>query len=211
MVDELNSSQSPAETQALESVERHLDRIDKRLVRLERKQGLPVPGEEEGKETSRLIIAGGLALVGAKLLGAVGAKIGGARGLAALKKAEGALPQNLAHALSDKRVLKPMLMDGIAGSALGAALGGLVGWKRGDRIENAHELLTSPIQSIKKLAQSESSYQEQKAKERLLLDELSGDVKQVRNEELPAIQKESVGKFSKKVLADQEAASHHSI
>ena len=186
---------------SLKAVEAHLNRVDKRIARLEEKAG--IAHDSDAKESSRLIIAGGLALVGAKVAGAIGMKIGSVRGLAAIKKAEGALPHNLLTALGDKRVLKVVAMDGAMGAAVGAVVGGLFGWKRGDRINSAHELLTSPIESAKKLLQSEASYQAQKEKDRAQYADLESEVSAI-------VPKVAVGKFSQDVL-DGQAARDHSI
>lgn len=139
-------------------IERQLRRIDVRLGRLEKAQGIEDKVEKEGKETSRLVLAGGIALVAAKLFAALGVKVGSLRGLARISKEEGK-NFDLTKAFTDKRVLGPILMDGTIGAVVGGVIGGLFGWKRGNRISRPGELLSAPIKSIRTLLQSEESYQ----------------------------------------------------
>ncbi len=115
--------------------------------------------KESGKATSRTVLALIFAALGAKVGGIVGGKAGFIR--AAMRKPEEAektaetvakytknrsfIPEGYEHYIKDT------VAYGAISSVIGGIGGAILGWTRGNRIENPGDLLSKPIESIGKI------------------------------------------------------------
>ncbi len=152
------------DTQTLSDIAARLERIEQQL------QTPTLPPSTPQKETparqnkpvNRTVLAGTFALIGFKGIGFIGAKLGLAvdaiRAYATGgKEAVGELFQLLFgvgknQSLNEigQRVKWTLLVGGVS-SVVGLIGGAVLGWSRGDRIDNPGDLLAHPIESMKKI------------------------------------------------------------
>lgn len=148
----------PSNAELQTSINRLADTVERLSVAVEQQR--PADNTDaskdhkgEGKKTSRVAVTGALALIGFKLGGLIGAKIGFVYNLWKEKtlfgemsginaqKAEGLLGRQLRHAG----------IGGLIGGSIGTIALGAVGWKRGDRVKDPGDLLKHPLESIGKI------------------------------------------------------------
>lgn len=135
--------------------------------------------ESEEKSSSKVLTAGAIGLVGAKLGGLMGAKVGAitssmdvkaldfseVRGFSYLKKK--LMGSDTLKALetfvpggaeTTAKTLVNMKAFGLIGATLVAIPGVILGYKRGDRLNKATDLIAKPLDSIHRLTQSEADF-----------------------------------------------------
>lgn len=157
-VPEAQASAANAEAASLNAqLEEANSKLAKLSARLEKLETIAKPDtsqDKAGRESSRLFITGALALAGVKLGGMVGMKIAGGKQIYAAIKAGSA--DNLLRL--DWKELKSMMLITTAASGIGGAVGAVFGWRRGDRIKHAGDILAHPLDTLKTLIKSDAAY-----------------------------------------------------
>lgn len=146
-------------------IEQRLEHIEKLITNLNNK----FPEKDSSKEkASKEIVAASLGFAGFKLGGILGAKLGlltdllsagfkyGFDGIEELARFSVGLQKNLTNENKYFKVsFKWTLIGGAISGIVGAIGGAFIGWHRGDRLDKSSDLLTHPIESIKKLLKKE--------------------------------------------------------
>lgn len=130
--------------------------------------------KKQSRETSKMTLTIAFTLLGAKIGGALGLKGGLGKhylkqifspntAKASVEAVEAAVPAaaEAAKLISPAMAKTAMIWTG-AGAAVGAIAGGMLGWKRGDRIEHPADLISKPLDSLGKLFGPEPSKPEDK-------------------------------------------------
>ncbi len=132
--------------------------------------------EHETRESSRLVITSLFGALGAKLGFASGVKLvafehgknsmgTGATFMERMKNFDWGKFFDVKEVFGNGAQFKKAATIAAISTAAGTALGITVGWMRGRRIKEPKDMLEHPIQTIRTLAMSEKSYQEQEARE----------------------------------------------
>lgn len=151
-------------TEELAAAKQKLEEMSQRIEKLERNAHdetakiTAVAENTSGRETSRMVITGGLALIGAKLGAATGFKVAGGKEAISAYKSGGmqAVIDSMMH--MNIKTAKTLAVYSAVGGAVGALLTGAFGWARGDRIKDASDLIAHPLRSAKALLQSDAAY-----------------------------------------------------
>lgn len=98
--------------------------------------------KEGNKTTSRTVVAAALGAVGFKLGAFIGAKVGFAKMVVSDEKI---LDGNTDFM---EKFVRKTGVPALIGGGIGAVLGTIVGWYRGDRIKEPGDLIKKPIESI---------------------------------------------------------------
>jgi hypothetical protein len=130
--------------------------------------------KSDGKKASRTAVTAGFAFLGFKLFALIGGQIGLIKGAVEevrdtsptlVKKQYDSETKNLtgdnlvrktAHYLIDlvlhsNHLARQFFIAGTISGLAGAIIGGVIGWTRGDRIENPYDLIKHPAESMKKI------------------------------------------------------------
>ncbi len=108
--------------------------------------------DDAGKNTFRVAVTGALALMGFKLGGLIGAKLGFLYNImkdSPFSKVEDVSAKSLESSLSGQ--MKHIGIGGLIGGAMGAVVLGIIGWTRGNRIKDPGDLLKHPFESLGKI------------------------------------------------------------
>lgn len=184
MLESLRMSESSANSNpqqpTLGELSRQMERIEHKLDQLalskEHKNEVNEKKEAaEERSSSKMLMSGALGLVGAKLGALAGAKIGAAGsaasfgwmdfsdlpGARAVKKVMLSNKTMQEAGLGSEYIVK-MIVNAKVWALAGALLFGIpsaaLGYKRGDRLAKATDLLTKPIDSVHRLIQSETDF-----------------------------------------------------
>jgi|CXWL01.1.fsa_nt_gi hypothetical protein len=111
----------------------------------------PAEHKEEGKKTSKVAVTGGLALLGFKIGGLVGAKVGFLYNMFKNKNMVGDADDLKQLGNVFNKQIRQVTIGGLIGGAIGTVVLGAIGWKRGDRIKDPGDLLKHPLESLGKI------------------------------------------------------------
>lgn len=119
---------------------------------LPKENNVEVKDGENGKNTSRVAVTGALALIGFKLGGLIGGKLGFVYNLfkdSSFSKIEESNTKLFEQSLTGQ--FKHIGIGALIGGAIGTVLLGIVGWTRGDRIKDPGDLIKHPFESLGKI------------------------------------------------------------
>lgn len=107
--------------------------------------------KEESKKASKVAVTGGLALLGFKIGGLVGAKLGFLYNM--FKNRDMVADADNLNQFGNviHKQIRQVTIGGLIGGAIGTLVLGAIGWKRGDRIKDPGDLLKHPLESLGKI------------------------------------------------------------
>ncbi len=138
---DLDSTDSNQHTVSdISEVHAKLEQVDKKLEKLEQRE------LESDKKSSRLVIAAAFAYLGFKVTSTIA-------GLYHLIKQQKEMPgaEPLGRRLLSRSLWATVFKKGLLWGSVGAVVGAVLGWKRGDRLNKPMDLITKPIESIGKI------------------------------------------------------------
>ncbi|TAE81053.1 MAG: hypothetical protein EAZ74_02055 [Alphaproteobacteria bacterium] len=136
-----------------------LDEIKEKLDLLEQKTDIALSklGVNPGKELSRPAMALGFGGVGAKFASVLGANIA-MIGTFAHRSMEHGVKTALSDLCHFDKQAKPMILGGIVAAVVVGGSAAIVGWHRGQRLDDEVDIIKQPVDSFNRLVLSDAEF-----------------------------------------------------